>query len=683
MQFRLLDWDSLFTKCEDNPDSMWNVFMETIIPILNCHVPLRIKNSKKSNVSPKVKKLCRKAWNLHKKWKTEGSAYSKRMYLEASKLAQREKRKENFNNESKILRSGNLDSFWKFVKSKLSYKSSIPCLLDSNKSVISDGKQKADLLNHYFCSVYNNDDGVDQNWSIDEPESYLSEITVSPAQVYHKLKNLPPKMSSGPDGLPSFLLKKIATVLDTPFSKIFNASLKTGKIPIQWREAKVIALFKKGDNSLPSNYRPISLTCVACRILESIIADSIKAHISDAIFSGQHGFLSKKSTVTQLLESVNDWVNELDDNKCVDIAFIDFAKAFDTVSHKKLLLKLKQYGISGKTLDWIQDFLSNRTQKVCVDGDFSESGSVTSGVPQGSVLGPLLFLLFINDLPKHIRNCIVKLFADDCKIYFAFKPNLASNLLQNALDSMAVWSMSSQMKIQPPKCGVLHLGKNNPKIEYRFNDCIIPAVDSVRDLGIIMTTNLSFDQHIETITKSANLTANLILRSFKYKNPKFMMQMFNVFVRSKLEYASQIWNPHHAYLIERIEKIQRRFTKRLPGLRDLSYGERLHILNSVPLELRRLHLDLIFLFKLLHGHFDIDVAKFFEFKHNRTRGHSWALNKKYSNKDQKKFFFTQRIVNIWNFLPDTVIQSATVTAFKKSLHSINLERLLRGGGLDV
>ncbi len=679
----VVNWDTTFNDCYNDVEKMWNQFMRTIIPILNRFAPLRTVSKKnKNSFSAKVNKLCRKAWKLHKIWKQTNTPAAYEKYLKASKIAQREKRIDNFNKENKILNSGNLDSFWNYVKTKLTYKSSIPCLLDQNKSIVSDSKLKADLLNDYFCSVFTKEDNIDHSWKIDEPTNdTLSSITVTPVQVFQKLKNLPPKLSSGPDGLPSILLKKLASVLDVPLSKIFNASIEQGKIPDQWREATVSALHKKGEKNNAANYRPISLTCVSCRVLESIIADSLKIHLMDALFEGQHGFLSKRSTVTQLLESVEDWVNEIDSNKSVDIAFIDFAKAFDSVSHKKLISKLKCYGISGKVLEWITNFLKNRIQRVLVDGKFSEKGFVTSGVPQGSVLGPFLFIIFINDLPKHIQDCILKLFADDCKIYFAFKMaglNSNPNALQIALNNMSEWADGSQMKIQPPKCGILHIGKNNPKMSYTFGNQDIPNVESVRDLGVLMNANLSFDQHIETIAKGANVTANLILRMFKCKKHDFMMQMFNTFVRPKLEYASQIWNPHYANLVNRVEKVQRKFTKRLPerSLR-ISYNQRLLSLKCSTLELRRLHLDLIFLYKILHGHFDIDYAKYFEFKTNRTRGNSWALVKKYSNKDIKKFSFAQRIVNIWNFLPENTVTAVTVPAFKKSLHSTDFDRFLR------
>ncbi len=484
------------------------------------------------------------------------------------------------------------------------------------------------------------------------------------------------------------MFKELADVLDAPLAMIFSKSISTGKVPAQWKEANVSALHKKGDKNLANNYRPISLTCAACRILESIIADSLKDHVSDILFEGQHGFMSKKSTVTQLFESVENWVSDLDNNYLTDIIFIDFAKAFDSVSHPKLLSKLKSYKVQGNVLNWLSDYLSNRIQKVCIDGEFSDVGKVISGVPQGSVLSPLLFLLYINDLPNYINaNCTLELFADDCKIFFAFKTSEIDmnkdNDLQIALNEMSIWAEESQLQIQPPKCGTMHLGKNNPNIEYKFGSEVIPNVTSIRDLGVLMNNKMTFEQHIENIVKSANRTSNMILRSFHCKKPDFMMQLFNTFVRSKLEYASPIWSPHLTKHINRIEAVQRRFTKRIPIVRNSEYTNRLIFLKTLSLEERRLHLDLTFLYKMLHGHFNFNWRNYFEFKSNRTRGHSKALSKKHSNKDTKKFSFAQRIVNVWNFLPEESVSAVSVIAFKKSLHAVNFDGFLKGGGLGV
>ena len=677
------NWVSFFADCLSTNDK-WIAFEQFISSLIVSHVPLRTIINNQSSCSSNVKKLCRKTWKLHKLWKKNRTPESYAKYLDASKLSQRAKRAEIYNREHKVLQSANMDTFWKYINSKLTYKSPLPCLLDSNNSIVSDDMGKANLLNKYFSSVFTQDDNISRNWNIEPPDSDCSEISTTPVQVYEKLKKLAPKMSCGPDDIPPFFLNRLASVICTPLSIIFNCSLQERKIAEQWREAHVNSLFKQGNPNLGINYRPISLTCASCRVLESFIADSVKNFLTDVVFEGQHGFLTKKSTVTQLFESYEDWTLELDKNKSIDIVYIDFAKAFDTVSHCKLISKLKAYRLSDQLIDWITDYLSNRSQRVKVGSKLSDKCSVISGVPQGSVLGPLLFLIFINDLPKCIRDCIVKLFADDCKLYIAFSsPLLLLNPLQIALNSLSVWAGCSQLIIQPTKSAILHVGRKNPSFDYQLDNESIPSVETIRDLGVIMNKTLTFDQHIESIVKSAIVKANLILRVFKTRKHSFMIQMFNTFVRPRLEYACQIWNPHNLNLINKIEKVQRNFTKRLPLIKNLPYPNRLDFLNIDSLELRRLHLDLVFVYKLLHGHFNVDASKYFTFKTSRTRGNSWALVKKHSNKDVRKYAFSQRIINIWNFLPDTSVNAMTVPSFKISLHDIDFNRFLRGQGLDV
>ncbi len=241
----VVDWDSILT--DDDPNISWKNFLGVFLPIIDKHIPLRTVSCKnKNNYSIRVKKLCTKAYNLHKKWKRLGTQQSHDKYLEAFRLAQREKRNESVSKEIKILKSINLNSFWNYVKSNLVYKSTLPCLLDSNNKIISDNKQKADLLNHYFCSVFVDDDNIEHNWSISESVSSLETVEITPALVHNKLKKLPSKLSCGPDGIPPFLLKKLASVLDVPLSIIFSKSLATGKLPDQWKHATVKALHKKG-----------------------------------------------------------------------------------------------------------------------------------------------------------------------------------------------------------------------------------------------------------------------------------------------------------------------------------------------------------------------------------------------------------------------------------------------------
>ena len=255
---------------------------------------------------------------------------------------------------------------------------------------------------------------------------------------------------------------------------IFKESLRVGETPEDWKKANITPIFKKGSRNDPANYRPVSLTSQVCKVLESIVKEQIFDHLKNKnlLSEKQHGFREGRSCLSNLLTTLEDWTDILDDRACVDVAYLDFRKAFDLVSHKHLLLKLHKHGINGQIGNWIKAFLENRKQKVVIRGHESEELDVLSGVPQGSVLGPLLFLIFINDLPK-CTTCPVCLFADDSKIYCRVPRygsdindlDSAENILQKDLNELQKWATKWKMAFNVNKCKVMHLGYGNNKHE--------------------------------------------------------------------------------------------------------------------------------------------------------------------------------------------------------------------------
>jgi len=290
------------------------------------------------------------------------------------------------------------------------------------------------------------------------------------------------------------LLNRCAEVVAEPLALIFQKSFDTGQVPADWKSANVAPIFKKGSRTEPGNYRPVSLTSVPSKIMESIIRDDTLSFLesSNKLNSYQHGFTRKRSCLTNLLESLEAWTHALDDGYGVDVIFLDYRKAFDSVPHKRLQEKLKLFGLNAKLVAWITEFLKNRRMRVRVHGSFSNWAEVFSGVPQGSVLGPLLFLLFVNDLPSVIRSHI-RMFADDTKIWCTIKEEIDNIGLQQDLDSMDSWCHEWLLKLNPDKCKVMHIGHRMKTVYYVTEEGVTRQLDETtdeKDLGIYLLTYL-------------------------------------------------------------------------------------------------------------------------------------------------------------------------------------------------
>ena len=269
----------------------------------------------------------------------------------------------------------------------------------------------------------------------------LQNVRITENGVCEKLKRLKEDKACGPDGIHPKLLKECAEIIAIPLYLIFSKSLESGVVPADWKLANVSPIHKKGSRAMASNYRPVSLTCLASKLMESIIRDAMVRHLleNDLCTTAQHGFTNGRSCLTNLLETFESWTEDVDKGYSVDVIFLDFQKAFDKVPKKRLLQKLSAYGIEGKVLCWIEDFLSDRRMRIMVRGEYSEWVDVISGVPQGSVLRPILFLIYVNDIPEMV-NCSIKMFADDTKLFRTVKSIDDCNILQNDLDTLSQWT---------------------------------------------------------------------------------------------------------------------------------------------------------------------------------------------------------------------------------------------------
>ena len=329
-----------------------------------------------------------------------------------------------------------------------------------------------------------------------------------------------------------------------------QTSMNSHTLPIAWKNANICALHKKGVTSDPNNYRPISLTVIACKIMERIIANNLLSYLkfNNLISLEQHGFLECHSTETQLIETLNEWTLALDKHMLVDCVFIDFKKAFDSVCHNKLLIKLAAYGINGNLLGWINSFLSGRKQRVLVNNCYSEWSNVISSVPQGSVLGPILFLLYINDIVDIVHGCKIKLFADDVKVFWVHDIKSKSiNVLQIRLDKISDWSIKWQLPISYSKCYSMHFGVNNPNTVYKFGDADIKSESDIKDLGVFVSNNLKSSFHCNKLIDKTKRLCSMLFRCLKSSDPTCLLIAYKSYILPILEYNSTVWSPHLRY----------------------------------------------------------------------------------------------------------------------------------------
>ena len=424
----------------------------------------------------------------------------------------------------------------------------------------------------------------------------MSQLDFNSVDIVKVMTNLKNTRTVDPHGFNNIFIKRLRFVLAKPLSIIYRYIFFTGNIPDAWRVANITPVHKKGVSSQVMNYRPISLTSLFCKIFERIVKQQMLTYLlsNELITQQQYGFLSRSSTGAQLLDCINDWTLSLRNSHSVDVIYFDNAnKAFDTVSHPKLIHKLRAYGFCETLLDVLSDFLKDRTQRVVLHDGVSEFHDVISGVPQGSVLGPILFLIYINDIVDLFAGSSVqiKLYADDLKVYLEITCNLDNGILQQCINKIVEWSEVWQLKLAIQKCQYSHISLStiSTPADYFVSDSKLPVTSSIRDLGVIIDNRLTFKDHITSIVSRAHLRAMQIWRCFLCKDTDVLNRAFITYVRPLLEYCSPVWSPSSKILVDQLESVQRRFTKRLPGLHSVAYDERCARLKIDRLELRRLY----------------------------------------------------------------------------------------------
>ena len=447
-------------------------------------------------------------------------------------------------------------------------------------------------------------------------------------------------------------------------------------------QSNISPIPKRSPNNDVSNYRPISLLSLISKAFERCIYNRLIEHVHGQIYELQYGFLRGRSTTSQLLHVLQQVLNVLEQKNQVDIVYLDFAKAFDKVSHNLLLVKLHNFGIRGNLLQWFRDFLSGRFQRVTALGVSSEPLPVLSGVPQGSILGPLLFIIYVNDLPKSVsQDTTMAIFADDTKCYRPIKNSEDNKTLQSDLDNITIWCHEWKMDLNQTKCGALHLTRSRePTItQYTVLDSPVNRSNSQRDLGMSITSDLKWNKQVRDISLKANKMLGFVKRTTHVIcNQSVRKALYLTMVRSQLAYGSQVWAPQTVGNIQTIERVQRRATKfilSLPYRTDISYKDRLQILNIIPLCYWHEYLDMVYVFKSLKNDSDSNISVKVSTRETRSASNGILLNVGKCRTVNYQNSYYIRAAKVWNTLPvDIRDTTKSVPSFKTLLrkHYIDL-----------
>ena len=568
----------------------------------------------------------------------------------------------------------NPKAFHSFVNQKNPMSTRIGPLYDSSGNLTSDPEQMANILQKQYVSVFSPPSGpVAVPSGSSETNEKLLDITISPEVIIEAIKDMPNSAAPGPDKVPCVLLKECDSVLAPILSRLWKASFDSGQTAAIFKRQTIVPLFKKGNRGLPSNYRPVSLTSHLCKLFERVVRKELVSFLEEQelITPDQHGFRIGRSCLTQLVDHLDSVLRDLESGHNVDVIYIDMAKAFDKVCHTRLLSKLSAAGIGGKLLKWIESFLVGRTQTVVVDGKLSEVETVKSGVPQGTVLGPVLFILYVNDMPDILKHSSMKLFADDAKLHKTIKSDADRALLLEDMENVSKWAQENSMELNSNKFQLLQHGRSDDlKKPYTLpSGHTIHGDSSVRDLGITIDPQLNWKEHTSKITKTANQVCGKLLRTFETRDEETMMVLFKTYIRPHLEYLSPIWSPYEIGEIQRIEAIQRSFTAKIESCQHLNYWQRLEHLGLYSLQRRRDRFRILYMWKVYKGlapdHLNLD------FKNSLRRGPyvERPLGKSASKTVNTSIFHscTSSAVSLFSATPKFVKEQTTLEAVKREL----------------
>ena len=578
-------------------------------------------------------------------------------------------------------------------KKRIKTKSSIgPFKINDN--LITTPEEISEKLSEQYSSSFSK---PDSNYSINDPREFfsntegandisLTDILFDRETIIKEIHNIKNNSAAGPDHFPAILLRECAEELSEPLHILWRHSLDTGEIAPLLKKAVICPIQKANSQRChPKSYRPVSLTSHIAKVFERVVRSAIVKHLecNDLLPKNQHGFISGRSTLSQLLQQIEQMIRAWEDGKSTDTIYLDFAKAFDKVDHNILCHKIKRLGITGKVGIWIREFLVGRSQQVSANGSLSSASPVISGVPQGTVLGPVLFILMIEDLDSDLIHSVASKYADDTRVTARVSNKDEAERFQAELnDKIYPWGPANNMSLNGDKFEHLHIGNNLQQIKPKYTDPvgnIIEEKEYIKDLGVIVSNDLTWTRHIEATVSKARIMSGWALRTFTTRQQDPMITIWNIQVRPFLDYCSPLWTPcpNNYKNIDLLEGTQRAFTRNIYGMEGLDYAQRLKKLNMYSVQRRHERYKIIYVYKIKEKLVqNISSSHGLQFYQRGRLGcvcriPSYPLhhNKAVTARNNS---FALTASSLWNSLPKNIrnISGLSVAAFKRKLDRV-------------
>lgn len=687
MLFRV-DWDRFFSSTDDL-DALTSRLTDMLLDCVNSCVPtkhVKVRARDKPGMTQEIRGLFKVAKRLHRKAKRTGSPMHAEQFRNArrdAKTAFRKSQSNYFHDLAEKLTDPSTcnKTYWKLNKlvygSKSSYK--IADLKDGDE-IISDPAAKATLFNTFFAQQCTLASGS-ENDPLPEfhllTDATLDSMSTTPTEIHKILRTLNISKASGPDGVSNRILKECAGSLCSPLARLFNMSFQKGQFPNSWKLANVVPIYKKDDRQSVNNYRPVSLLCTMSKVLERVVHSRLYSYCktNNLLTDKNSGFKDSDSTVNQLLFITHKITQALDNREDASLVFLDISKAFDKVWHRGLLFKLRQLGLSDIILDWFSSYLDSRVQQVVVDGETSQSANIFAGVPQGSILGPLLFLIYINDLVENLL-CNVFLYADDTFLLDIFSDPVSSSIRINTdLNTMLNWGTIWKMIFSPPKTSYMIVSKKTHHIQYpdlTFNGSVLQRKNSHKHLGLVINKNFTWNEHIENQIVKAKKRIHCI-NNIKHLLPRrSLCSLYNSMVLPVLEYCDIIYDNCTLRNSLDLENVQRRAALVCTGAyRHTSNDALLAELGWQPLRLRRQSHKLLMFYKVFNSltpPYLRAIIPRVPVLHHRLRSTTNAvLPIPFSRLSSTRSAFVHSTVKLWNNLSIEIRSLDSLSAFKRRL----------------